>query len=82
MNFSYQTKGVCSRLIELEIENNVIVACAFTSGCKGNLQGISKLVIGMNVQDVAEKLSGIACQGETSCPDQLALACQAYLANA
>ena len=39
----------------------------------GNLQGISKLVEGMDIDTVIERLDGIHCgMKETSCPDQLA----------
>jgi uncharacterized protein (TIGR03905 family) len=47
----------------------------FTGGCNGNLQGIGKLVEGMPVSEVIDRLSGINCNGKgTSCPDQLACA--------
>ena len=45
----------------------------FIGGCNGNLQGISKLVEGMDIDTVIERLDGIHCgMKETSCPDQLA----------
>lgn len=75
MNFSYIPKGVCSRKIDLELEDNKIKSVRFTGGCNGNLQGISKLVEGLNVEDAIQKLSGINCNMRgTSCPDQLAQA--------
>ena len=44
-------------------------------GCPGNSLGISKLCIGMNVDEVISKLGGIDCRGRgTSCPDQLSKA--------
>ena len=44
-------------------------------GCNGNLQGIASLVIGMDAEEVVDKLEGIDCGGRgTSCPDQLAMA--------
>lgn len=44
-----------------------------SAGCNGNLQGISKLVEGMDIDTVIERLDGIHCgMKETSCPDQLA----------
>ena len=75
----YQTRGTCSTAIDLEIENNVITACSFTRGCKGNLIGLSKMVVGQEARKVMEMLRGIPCQGKTSCPDQLSLAIEAYL---
>ena len=78
MEYRYFPRGVCSRLIELEIEDDVIKSCRFTGGCHGNLQGIGKLVQGMDVDDAIEKLEGIDCGGRgTSCPDQLAQALKA-----
>ena len=78
MNYSYIPRGVCSRKIDFEIENNIIKDCRFMGGCNGNLQGISKLVQGMNVDEAIAKLEGINCSGRgTSCPDQLAKALKA-----
>ena len=78
MKYTYIPHGVCSRLIELEIEDDVIKSCHFMGGCHGNLQGIGKLVQGMEVDEAIEKLEGIDCSGRgTSCPDQLARALKA-----
>lgn len=69
----YTTKGTCSKVIGVEIENNIITNIEFIGGCQGNLKGISKLVIGMNIDEVIKRLEGIDCGGKgTSCPDQLA----------
>ncbi len=71
----YKPKGVCSRLIDFELDGDIIKSVSFTGGCDGNLKGISSLVIGMNVTDAITKLSGITCGPKsTSCPDQLSLA--------
>ena len=73
----YKTHGVCSTGIHIETDGGVILSVAFTGGCNGNLQGISKLVSGMKIDDAIEKLSGIRCgRRPTSCPDQLARALQ------
>lgn len=75
MRFTYKTTGVCSRSIDIEIENDTVVSAKFIGGCNGNTQGISKLVMGMKVDDVIERLSSISCNGRpSSCPDQLAQA--------
>lgn len=75
---NYKTKGVCSREIKLEVENDIIESVEFIGGCNGNLQGISKLVKGMKIKDAISKLEGIHCDGRsTSCPDQLAKALKA-----
>jgi uncharacterized protein (TIGR03905 family) len=68
----YKTKGVCSSLIEVEVEDNLIKKIFFQGGCNGNLQAIPRLLIGMQVTDVIAKLEGIRCKARpTSCTDQL-----------
>ena len=75
MEYSYKTSGTCSSQIFFEIDNGVVKNVRFVGGCNGNLQGISKLVEGQNVNDVIQKLEGIRCGFKpTSCPDQLARA--------
>lgn len=79
---SYVTKGVCSRKIELEIDNDVVISAKFIGGCAGNTQGISALIKGMSVDEAISRLSGIRCGFKpTSCPDQLAVALKEYKAN-
>lgn len=69
----YQTSGTCCQLMQVAIAENKIVDVQFYGGCNGNLQGIRSLIIGMNIDDVIEKLQGITCGPKpTSCPDQLA----------
>lgn len=76
MKITFNTSGVCCRQIELEVdENNIIKEAIFQGGCNGNLSGISKLIVGQNALDVAEKLKGTTCGSKaTSCPDQLSQA--------
>lgn len=75
MEYNYKTKGTCSRQIKFQLSDNVIHNVEFQGGCHGNLQGITKLVEGMNVDQVVEKLENIKCGDKsTSCPDQLAQA--------
>ena len=77
MTYSYKTKGTCSTQIDLELDGNVVHNVKFTGGCNGNLQAIPKLVEGLTVEQVAEK---IRCGGRpTSCGDQLAKACREAL---
>lgn len=75
-HIQYQTQGTCSQLIDVTAdENDVIQQVFFLGGCNGNLQGISKLVVGQKIDDVIERLKGIRCGNKsTSCPDQLSLA--------
>lgn len=72
-HIQYQTQGTCSQLIDVTVdENEVIQQVFFVGGCNGNLQGISKLVVGQKVDDVIRRLNGIRCGVKsTSCPDQL-----------
>ena len=77
--FTYQTKGVCSRSIDVEIENGIIEQVVYHGGCSGNTQGVAALVRGMRVEEAIERLSGIRCGFKaTSCPDQLARALREY----
>ncbi len=72
---TYHPQGVCSRLMEIDVEDNVIRAVRIKGGCSGNLQGISSLLVGMTVDDAIQRLEGIHCGPRpTSCPDQLAQA--------
>ena len=76
----YKPKGVCSQSIEINMNGNVIDSVAFTGGCNGNLQGISRLVVGMKATDAIERMKGISCGGKpTSCPDQLSKALEEAL---
>jgi len=71
----YRTRGTCSQEIYFDIKDNKVYNVQFLGGCNGNLQGIGKLIEGMPVDEVIEKLSGIRCgYKDTSCPDQLATA--------
>ncbi len=76
MTYTYTPRNVCSRSITINVnENDIVESVSFVGGCNGNLKGISKLVEGMKVTDVIEKLEGIKCGfKDTSCPAQLAVA--------
>ena len=76
--FIYKTHGTCSTHIELEITDGIITHCKIINGCRGNTQGVAKLVTGRNAEEVAQLLEGTQCRGGTSCPDQLAKAIRAY----
>ena len=75
MKYCYKTQGTCSTMIDLEVEDNKIVDVHFTGGCNGNLQGISALIKGMDIDSVINRVEGIHCgRRSTSCPDQLSKA--------
>ena len=81
-HITYRTQGVCSRAIEIDIENDIISAVRFNGGCAGNTQGVAALIRGMSVTEAIERLSGIRCGFKsTSCPDQLSKALVEYLQN-
>jgi len=72
---TYQPKGVCSRHMEIDLENDVIQAVRIQGGCNGNLKGISALLVGMTREEAIARMDGIHCGPRaTSCPDQLAQA--------
>lgn len=75
MKYSYNTKGTCSSKIEFDIEGDVITNVVFYGGCNGNLKAIPKLVDGMTVDYIEQKVKGVKCGFKnTSCADQLACA--------
>lgn len=75
MKYTYTPRGVCSRQINLEVEDGIVTKLEVIGGCNGNLQGISKLIQGMKVEEVIKRLKGIDCNSKgTSCPDQIARA--------
>ena len=78
----YKTQGVCSSMIDIEMNGNIIESVKFTGGCNGNLQGISALVKGMSAEEAISRLKGIRCGFKnTSCPDQLAKALESISVN-
>lgn len=82
MQYSYNTKGTCSREIHFEIEDGKLINVQFVGGCNGNLKGICSLVEGMAAEDVIARLEGTTCGPKnTSCPDQLATAIKEALAK-
>ena len=81
--FTFSPEGVCSMMIEIELDGDTIKDVVFTGGCNGNLSGISKLIKGMKAEEVIEKLEGTRCGfKDTSCPDQLSKALRQAMAEA
>lgn len=75
----YRPQGVCSRLFKISVDdNNVIASIEVIGGCNGNLQAVSRLLVGLSVKEAIAKIEGIECRGsmtgKTSCPDQIAKA--------
>ncbi len=75
MQYHYETKGTCSRAIDIDLDDatGTIRSVRFTGGCNGNTKGLTALVEGQKATDVITRLQGIRCgMRPTSCPDQLA----------
>ena len=72
---TYTPKGVCSRQMEIDLEDDIIKEVRVLGGCSGNLQGVSSLLVGMTRDEAISRMEGIRCGFKpTSCPDQLARA--------
>ena len=68
---TYKTKGVCSREINFEVEDNKVKNVQFVGGCSGNTQGVARLIDGMDIDEAISRIEGIQCGFRpTSCPDQ------------
>lgn len=79
MKITYRPKGVCSKLMDIDVEDGKIESVKVTGGCSGNLQGISSLLKGMDVDEAISRMEGIRCGVKaTSCPDQIAQALKQY----
>lgn len=71
----YSPKGVCSKAMEIDVEDGVIQEVRVLGGCNGNLKGLCALLAGMTAEEAIKRLDGIRCGMKgTSCPDQLAQA--------
>lgn len=74
-HIEYVTSGTCSRMIIIDVDDDIITDCKFVGGCSGNTQGVAALVKGRHINEVIETLQGIKCgPRSTSCPDQLSKA--------
>lgn len=75
MTVTYRPQGVCAQRMQVEVEDGIIRKVEVEGGCNGNLQGISRLLVGMRAEDAIARMEGIRCgRKRTSCPDQLAKA--------
>lgn len=83
MECRYKTKNTCCQEIEFELNDNIVTNVKFLGGgCPGNLQALPKLVEGLSVQEIEEKLGGIKCGFRgTSCADQLVQAVNSFYNN-
>ena len=76
MTIQYKTKGVCSRQMNVRLDDEgVVESVEIIGGCHGNGQGVARLVEGMRAEEAIQKMAGIRCAYKpTSCPDQLSKA--------
>ena len=75
MHYDYWTQNTCAKKISFDLDGDVVRNIKFLGGCDGNLQGISRLVEGMEASEIETRCTGIRCGlKSTSCPDQLAQA--------
>lgn len=84
MKIERNNRGVCSRSVSFELdENHRVTGVSFVGGCNGNLKGVAALCEGMLAEDIIARCKGITCGFKsTSCPDQLAQALEEALQNA
>ena len=73
MKYSYETENTCSKIIRFDLNKDIVTNVEFLGGgCPGNLQAVPRLVEGMSVQEIENRLGGIICgRRGTSCADQL-----------
>lgn len=77
--FTFTPEGVCSEEISFDIIDGKVRNVEFVRGCAGNVQGIARLIEGMDAEEAIRRIKGIKCRNNTSCPDQLALAIESSL---
>lgn len=77
--FSFKPRGVCATEMIIQEDDGVIVNVKIINGCRGNTQAVSKLLVGMSLEEAVKRLEGIQCHNGTSCPDQLAKGIKDYL---
>ncbi|MBQ8163051.1 MAG: TIGR03905 family TSCPD domain-containing protein [Clostridia bacterium] len=75
----YKTSGVCSKALEFDLIDGYVYNVRFKGGCKGNTAGLGALAEGVKAEELVKRLKGIKCQGNNSCPDQLARAIEQNL---
>lgn len=81
MKYTYKTNNTCSKIIKFNLDKDTVSNVEFLGGgCPGNLQAIPKLVEGMTVSEIKNKLGNIMCGFRgTSCANELVKAvCEAY----
>ena len=74
MRYTHKNKGVCCVSVSFDLDGDKVSNVEFMGGCNGNLKAIARLVDGMTVDEIENKLKGNLCGMKgTSCADQFAL---------
>ena len=80
--YEFYPENVCSQVMAVELDGDLIKQFEVSGGCNGNLKGIKALIEGQKASDIVETLSALDCGGRgTSCPDQLARGLREALAQ-
>lgn len=60
MQYHYETRGVCSRAIDINLDEatGIIRNVQFTGGCNGNTKGLSAMVVGQPAEEVIRASAG------------------------
>lgn len=82
MEVQLKPRGVCSRSITMDLVDGKVHNIRFMGGCPGNTVGLSRMLEGMEAEEVVRRLKGVRCGFKsTSCPDQLACGLETVLAQ-
>ena len=79
--YEYKPSGVCSTKMIFDIDGDIVRNIQIINGCPGNTQAVSILCKDQKIDYIIDKLKGIKCRNNTSCPDQLAKALEEYKNN-
>ena len=76
MKYVYKTKNTCSKEISFDLDGDIVTNVEFLGGgCPGNLQALPRLINGMTVSDIENKIGDVVCGAKgTSCAGELAKA--------
>lgn len=81
VEYQFIPKNVCCKLINIVVDVDLnILQVEIVGGCDGNRKAVARLVEGLSIPQVIDKIKGITCGNKsTSCADQLAIACEMIL---
>ena len=79
----YKPEHVCSRAIDIVVDDGIVKDVRFTGGCPGNTQAVAILAKGRKVEELITALEHVECPGshghKTSCPQEFAKALKSSL---